>query len=310
MRLVRLWLVLPVALTAAACGDDPQPVAPTPAPAALVRMDIDGPIQHVIDQPGGTIQLRAVASFSDGTRPDVTNEAVWSVVDPRVLTVSRGLVTGMAMGGTIVTASYRGWSSVANVIVGPLGGPLVPVTGIVLDSQRGTPVASADITGSGYADEQILLTRTDGNGFFTLGERRGQVIFGVSKFGYESTGVHLPNVREPTRLEVRLTPNPGDHIERTISGRFDPPAAPDGEARTSLGVNTRAGGVFDAIVQAESCAGTDRIRLLAESGGVAFAGPWGGCSSRVRFVVPSSNVRMTIVAVNVAGWQLTYREPR
>jgi hypothetical protein len=309
VRLHRCRLVLALALTAAACGDDPQPIAPTPAPAAFVRMDIDAPNQRAIDEPGGTVQLRALASFSDGTRPDVTNEAAWSVVDPRVLTVSRGLVTGLAIGGTIVTATYRGWSSVANVSVGPLGGPLVPVTGIVLDAGRGTPVAFADITEGGFEGDRIV-TRTDGNGFFTLGERRGQVMFGVSKFGYENAGVHLPNVRQPTRLELRLTPNPGDYIERTIAGRFDPPAAADGESRHSIGVNTRAGGLFDAIVASASCAGTPRLRLLAESGGVQFAGGWGGCSARVRFVVPSSNVRITIVSAGVAGWQLTYREPR
>jgi hypothetical protein len=143
------------------------------------------------------------------------------------------------------------------------------------------------------------------------GDRRGQVIFGVSRFGYENTGVQLANVREPTRLEIRLTPNPGAFIERTVSGRFDPPPPSVDESRTTVRVNTRPGGTFDAVLQAPSCTGTARLRILAESGGVAFAGPWGDCrGARLRFVVPAPDVTLTLVGMGATDWHLIFREPR
>jgi hypothetical protein len=309
VRFFRLGLMFVCACVAGACNEDAPPTAPTPE-ATLVRMDIDGPTQRNIDQPGGTVQLRAIAQLSDGTRPDVTAEATWTVVNPGVLTVSRGLATGVAVGGTIVTATYRGWSSVTNVSVGPIGGPLVQVSGVVVDAERGAPLADADLTGGGFEDEVLVLARTDGNGFFNLGDRRGSLSFGVSKFGYEPASVNLTNLREPARLDIRLTPNPGAYIERTASGRFETPPSSTDQSRATLRLNTRAGGVFDAIVQTPSCAGSPGFRLTAASGGARFASGLGVCRTRLRFVVPASEITLTIAATGAPEWQLTYREPR
>lgn len=310
MRLDRSWLVLPLALTAVACGDDPQPVAPTPAPAAFVRMDIEGPTQHAIDQPGGTVQLRAVASFSDGTRPDVTSEAAWSVVDPRVLTVSRGLVTGVANGGTIVTATYRGWSSVTNVSVGPNGGrPTFSLTGVVRDAESGSPLAGAQFRQE-YSHGTAVLAISDDNGFVNLGEwSGGQFVAVVKRFGYEGTAVSLPSVRETTVLDVRLRPN-GPFIERTVTGTFAPPAPSFEESRSTLRINTRAGGVFDAILRPSVCAPNVTVRLWASSGGATFDSESEPCGARIRFVVPAAAVELTLVGIEARGWELTYREPR
>ena len=311
MRLDRRWFLTFLVLAVSACGGDSPPTTPTPAPtpAAVVRVDIDGPIQQEIGTPGGTLQLRALATLADGTRPEVTNEATWTVVDSRVLTVSRGLVTALADGGTIVTATYRGWSNVTNVRVGPAGGRPVPITGVVVDAEGGAPVAFAEITQSGFEDEVIVLTRTDANGFFTLGERRGQLIFGVSKFGYESTGVHLTNVREPTRLDVRLKPNPGDYIERQMTGAFTKIEGSD-RADTTLRVVTRAGGVFDAIVRSPGCSPAGSLAVFAQSGGSYIKGI-GSCEgARVRFVVPAPEILLTIRAYAPLRWELTFREPR
>ena len=311
MRVDRRWFVPFLVLAVSACGHDQPPTAPTPTPATFVRVDIEGPAQRELGGPGETVQLRAIATFSDGTRPDVTNDAAWSVTDSRVLTVSsRGLVTGVAVGGTIVTASYRERAGVTNVTVGPLGGPLVGVTGVVLDAESGAPIVGAEIAQSGFEDETLVLTRTDGNGFFNLGDRRGQVLFWVEQFGYEIAPVRLANVREPTRLDVRLTPNQGAYVERTVSGRFDP-APPSEASRTTLRINTRAGGVFDAIVRAPTCTGSASVLILASSGGrPRFLGTSGGCSSRLRFVVPAPDIELTLIGRNVPDWVLTYREPR
>ena len=118
MRLDRRWFLPLLVLAVSACGDDAPPTVPTPTPTpvALVRVDIDGPTQHEIGTPGATLQLRAIATLVDGTRPDVTNEASWSVTDARVLTVSsRGLVTGIADGGTRSSPRSTAWAGVTNV---------------------------------------------------------------------------------------------------------------------------------------------------------------------------------------------------
>jgi len=207
VRFARRWFVPFVVLAVSACGTEAPPTAPTPTPATFVRVDIEGPPQRNLDLPGATLQLRAVATFDDGTHPDVTNEATWSVTNPSVLEVSsRGLVRAVGEGGGFVTATYRERNGTTNVSVGPAGGRPFPVTGVVVDADQGSPVVAAEIWGAG--SEDAMLARTDGNGFFTLGNFAGQVIFRVRRFGYADTVV-TANVRSATHLDVRLPPNPG-----------------------------------------------------------------------------------------------------
>ncbi len=310
MRLDRRWFLTFLVLAVSACGDDSPPTTPTatPTPAAVVRVDIDGPIQQEIGTLGGTLQLRALATLADGTRPDVTNDATWTVVDSRVLTVSRGLVTAVADGGTIVTATYRGWSNVTNVRVGPAGGRPVRITGIVLDAERGTPVVDAQIRERGY-ERDVVIARTDGNGFFSLGDRQGHFTVWATQFGYEDAPVTLGAVSEPTRVDVRLKPNPGDYIERQWTGAVTRIEGGD-SADTTLRVVTRAGGVFDAIVHAPGCSPAGSLALFAESGGSYIKGS-GSCEgARVRFVAPAPEILLTIRAYAPLRWELTYREPR
>jgi hypothetical protein len=307
VRFGRPCFVPLLVLVVSACGKDQPPTTPTPTPATFVRVDIEGPAQRALGGPGETVQLRAIATFSDGTRPDVTNEAAWSVTDARVLTVSsRGLVTGVAVGGTIVTASYRERAGVTNVTVGPIGGPLFPVTGVVVDADQGTPVVAAEIWGAG--SEDALLARADGNGFFTLGEFAGPVIFRARRFGYADTVV-TTNVRSATHLDVRLPPNPGAYVERRREGTFDR-VSPSGEAQTTLRISTRAGGILDAIARTQPCQ-SGATQLWVESGDTYALGRGGSCEwARVRVVVPTSDVQLTIRGYNATGWELVFREPR
>jgi hypothetical protein len=305
----RRWFVAFVALFVSACGRDPAPSAPTPTPVALVRVDIDGPTQQEIGTPGGTLQLRALATLADGTRPDVTSEAAWSVTDPRVLAVSsRGLVTGLADGGTIVTATYRDRAGATNVRVGPVGGRPVLVTGVVVDAERGTPIADAEIR-SGSGEGERLEARTDGNGFFSLGEHTGHFTLFASQFGYETAVVNLGALAGPTRVEVRLRPNPGDYIERQMTGAFTKIEG-SGSADATLRVVTLADGVFDAIVRSPGCSPVGSLAIFAQSGGSFIKGS-GSCEgARVRFVVPAPEILLTIRAHSPLRWELTFREPR
>ena len=271
-------------------------------PASFVRMDIDGPLEHYVGGPGEAVQLRAIASFSDGTRPDVTNEATWTVVDSRVVTVSRGVVTGLTDGGTIVTASYRGWSSVTNVRVARAPGPRFPVSGVVREAETGTPIVEATIS-----DRQgVFVARTDGNGFFGI-HVAGSASFTVGQFGYADGAIVLSDVTAPTTVDVRLTPNPGAYIERTVEGELE---SHEGGLSTTLNMSTRAGGIFDAMVEARVCDYNTSMHLTASSGGQTFVGRGYSCIGRLRFVIPDSQIRLTITGYTSPAYRLTFREPR
>lgn len=69
-------------------------------------------------------QFRATAVYSDLAREDVTESAEWASSDPAVALVSqeagtRGLATALSEGTAAVTASYRGRTGVASLIVKP-----------------------------------------------------------------------------------------------------------------------------------------------------------------------------------------------
>ena len=307
MRVDRRWFVPFLVLAVSACGHDQPPTAPTPTPATFVRVDIEGSPLRSLELPGATLQLRAIATFDDGSHPDVTNEATWSVTNPSVLAVSsRGLVTAVGEGGAFVTATYRERNGTTNVTVGPAGGRTFAVTGVVLDAEQGTPVVAAEIWGAG--SEPPLLARTDGNGFFTLRDLAGPIIFRATRFGY-ADAVVTASVRSATHLDVRLPPTPWPYIERRREGGFDS-VSPSGEARTTLRITTRAGGIVDAIARALPCQ-SNETQLSIESGDTYAFGRAGACEwARVRVVVPTSDVQLTIRGFNATRWELIFREPR
>jgi Bacterial Ig-like domain (group 2)/Chitobiase/beta-hexosaminidase C-terminal domain len=58
---------------------------------------------------GKTTQLKAVASFSDGSVRDVTAQFAWQSSDPRTLTANAsGLLAGLAGGQAVISGSYQG----------------------------------------------------------------------------------------------------------------------------------------------------------------------------------------------------------
>ncbi len=70
---------------------------------------------------GSTVQLSATANFSDGTNSDVTQSATWTSNATSIATVGSGsqggLVTGVATGTAVITASYGGQSGTSTVTV-------------------------------------------------------------------------------------------------------------------------------------------------------------------------------------------------
>jgi hypothetical protein len=61
---------------------------------------------------GGTTQLKALASFSDGSTKDVTTEFGWTSSDLRTMAVSgSGLLSGLATGKAQLSGSYQGYQA-------------------------------------------------------------------------------------------------------------------------------------------------------------------------------------------------------
>jgi uncharacterized protein YjdB len=91
-------------------------------------------------------QLSAVGTFSDGQQLDLTSAATWTSSTPSVATVSNasnnaGVATGVAVGGTTITAAFSGKSATTNLTV----------TNATLSSIAVTPANSAINLGSSQA---------------------------------------------------------------------------------------------------------------------------------------------------------------
>jgi hypothetical protein len=66
----------------------------------------------------------------------------------------------------------------------------------------------------------------------------------------------------------------------------------------------------DAIARAQPCQ-SNETQLWIDSGDTYAFGRGGSCEwARVRAVVPTSDVQLTIRGFNATGWELVFREPR
>jgi uncharacterized protein YjdB len=61
---------------------------------------------------GSTQQFNATGTYSDGSTADVTYQVTWASSDTTIATISSaGLVTGIAVGKTNITAALAGFTS-------------------------------------------------------------------------------------------------------------------------------------------------------------------------------------------------------
>jgi len=65
---------------------------------------------------GGTTQLTATATYSNGSSNNVSGSVAWTSADPRIVSVSgSGVASGIATGNVAITASYQGQTASASI---------------------------------------------------------------------------------------------------------------------------------------------------------------------------------------------------
>ncbi len=101
---------------------------------------------------GATLPLVATASYSDGSTVNVSTNAAYASATPSVATVnaSTGLVSAVAAGSTVATATFGGKSATTIVTVNPAA-VVVPPGSVTLNSIAVTPANASAAIGSTQA---------------------------------------------------------------------------------------------------------------------------------------------------------------
>jgi trimeric autotransporter adhesin len=117
-------------ITASLCGVSGS-TTDTVTAATLTSIEITPPNPSIAK--GTRIQLSAIGTFSDGTTQDLTSQVSGTSSNPGIVvpnpSVAKGLVTGTAVGSTVITATLNGIQ----------GSTTVTVTSAVLTSITITP---------------------------------------------------------------------------------------------------------------------------------------------------------------------------
>jgi hypothetical protein len=137
-----------------ACGKSANPSAPSGVPD-VVGLTIAGPAEVSL---GRATAFTATAEYADGTKREVTADALWATVDTAVATAGLGgQVTGVQRGETAVQAYFKGRFATRPVLALPEGTFLLTLT--VVDAvfqDLSIPDASAEIeTADGTAPRAV-----------------------------------------------------------------------------------------------------------------------------------------------------------
>jgi hypothetical protein len=169
-------------------------------PVATVTISPAAPTVAVL----ATTQLTAAVADSLGTA--LTGRAItWSSSNSAVATVSTtGLVSGLAVGTTLITATSEGKSASVTLTVIPNTALTFTVSGRVVEA-AGTPgVSGARVTAQDVNAAIVATTTADANGNWTLaGIAAGSVLqFAVSATGLVSTTVASTTISAAVALEA------------------------------------------------------------------------------------------------------------
>ena len=145
------------------------------------------------------------AALADSTGAALTGRIVdWTTANAAIATVSSsGLVTGVAIGTTNITATSEGKSASVPVTVTPNPAVTFTVSGRVVDAGGASFIAGARVTAQDPSAATVTTTTTDANGNWSLpGIAAGSVLqFAISAAGYVSTTVAAMTVVSAVTIE-------------------------------------------------------------------------------------------------------------
>ena len=170
--------------------------------------------------PGGSAQIYAYASYKDGYKEDVSEQAEWTVSDVQLASVENGLVNALAAGTVAVTAEFEGFSSSAEIRISSTAAAeyeVVTPEGVVEDEIHEVDGQDEQIHVYGHTDDGSVIDIT------------GSVI-------WESSDPDIAYVDEDGMLR---TGNPGQAV---ITGRLE-----DGTIVTQFKVDV-AEARFESVV--------------------------------------------------------------
>lgn len=277
---------MPVVVAAAAlvtltagCGE--TPTGPSSAASlSLVRLEITGP-ESV--EPGGTAQLGARGTLSDGTTRNLSHQVVWSVTPTQRISMSRsGLVTaGSQLGEAQVTAAYAGTPKATpgadratrDQFVLPPGTYRVART----IRNAGVPLDGAFVVATSGTRTEVATTAA---GSFTVYGMSGDVEIQITTAGYLPEVIHLSvSSNRADVMDLNLTPFVGGTYVLTISAAA--------ECRDSLPERARQRRYAFSILQfGIDLTATFGIRGTAEPGRVVFSLP-SNVTAPVQFTRPA-----------------------
>ena len=118
-RVLLTSLVTAICLVSVGCGGGGMRSTVTPPPQKTLTQISITPNNSAIEK-GKNIQLKAMASYSDGSKQDLTGAATWKSSQAAVASVSAsGVLTAMGVGTAQVSAQYQSVTGAASVTVQP-----------------------------------------------------------------------------------------------------------------------------------------------------------------------------------------------
>ena len=202
----RACIVAMAVLVVVACQEDKKPVPTTPTPnetilfpgPRLSKLTIPGPAPTV--GPQQTAAVKAVAVFADGSERDVTADARWSSTQPEIATVDGGVITGQALGRTVIRTTYMTRSASLAMVIKPAGTFILQGT----ITEPGPVVVGTAIVAvlSGPSQRQVTA---DSSGFYELIGVTGMLTLRVSKPGYRDETATVTVTRDQS-LDVQIRP--------------------------------------------------------------------------------------------------------
>jgi Big-like domain-containing protein len=207
-----------LAAGAIGCDKPVTPVAPTvpgPPPVAsdprLTGFDVTG--NRPLSAIGETVQLAAMARYSDSTTKDISSETQWSSQFAEIATVSPGgLVTATGLGASIITAVFTSGAVIRRTVVTVVSPPgTFFVAGRVREPGSGsiTDVKVVEATSG-----RSMMTGTDGE-YSIGGLTSARLAF--EKPGYEPSVIDAtPNGSNDVAMQRVLRVPAGESVAPTL----------------------------------------------------------------------------------------------